>query len=563
MAHTGSYSRRLQVWLLLAAVSLTVEQVDGVWPLPQQILQSADRYSLSPQLFSFSYGKDSAAQTGCSVLDSAFKRYFSIIFPDFTKGTDNGLRYLWSEPKPFVVSVSVKSRGCDGYPDEDSDESYNLSVSDGQAVLRSVTVWGSLRGLESFSQLVHQDDYGSDAMAYSKLNVFHWHIVDDPSFPYQSRTFPDLSNKPDLLTPCYKGDVPSGSFGPVDPTVDTTYKFMERLLKEVKFVFPDSYVHLGGDEVSFACWQSNPNVRKFMEKMGFGKDFTKLESFYMESIMNMTAALNKTSIVWQDVFDYHERIPQDTVLEIWKGEHYQAELSKMTKAGHRVLLSAPWYINHISYGQDWRISYAVQPQNFSGTEEQKKLVIGGEVAMWGEYVDATNLTPRLWPRACAAAERLWSDEEKTLNADLAFPRLVEFRCELLRRGIQAEPLFVGHCKHEYNGLWQGLANPRRQRCRPIPTCPFLFPYIYMSSVKANKHEDLISKYDMSLLILCFTDHSFHSWHNVGDTWRRRGESAVIELVPPAAVMAGAAGAAQRSEPHQRQSDSDPPSAAFC
>lgn len=60
------------------------------------------------------------------------------------------------------------------------------------------------------------------------------------------------------------------------------------------------------------------------------------------------------------------QIPQDTVLEIWKGEHYQAELSKMTKAGHRVLLSAPWYINHISYGQDWRISYAVQPQNFSG-----------------------------------------------------------------------------------------------------------------------------------------------------------------------------------------------------
>uniref|UniRef100_A0A8C1YKQ0 Beta-hexosaminidase n=1 Tax=Cyprinus carpio TaxID=7962 RepID=A0A8C1YKQ0_CYPCA len=492
MAHTGTHSQPVRSCLLLVVVSVCVQQVHGVWPLPQQLHQSADRGCLSPQRFSFTYGRDSAAQTGCSVLDAAFKRYFSIIFPDFTKGSG-------------LLMLSVKTRGCDGYPDEDSDESYNLSVSEGQAVLRSVTVWGALRGLESFSQLVYQDDYGSyfinkteivdfprfafrgllldtsrhylplhailktlDAMAYSKFNVFHWHIVDDPSFPYQSRTFPDLSNKgafhpfthiytqsdvmrvieharmrgirvvpefdspghtqswgkgqPGLLTPCYKGGVPSGSFGPIDPTIDTTYKFMESLLKEVKFVFPDSYVHLGGDEVSFACWQSNPNVRKFMEKMGFGKDFTKLESFYME----------RTSIVWQDVFDYHERIPQDTVLEIWKGEKYQAELSRMTQAGHRVLLSAPWYINHISYGQDWRNSYAVQPQNFSGTEEQKKLVIGGEVAMWGEYVDATNLTPRLWPRACAAAERLWSNEEKTLNADLAFPRLEEFRCELLR-----------------------------------------------------------------------------------------------------------------------------------
>ncbi|KAE8296265.1 Beta-hexosaminidase subunit alpha [Larimichthys crocea] len=293
--------------------------------------------------------------------------------------------------RPFTVEVSVDHDDCESYPKEDSSERYNLTVSAGHASLNAETVWGAIRGLETFSQLVYQDDFGSyfvnkteiedfprfqfrgilldtsrhflpvqailktlDAMAYSKFNVFHWHIVDDPSFPYQSSTFPDLSSKgafrpvthiytqsdvrrvisharlrgirvlpefdspshtqswgkgqSDLLTPCYKGGAPSGTFGPVNPALSSTFQFMARLFKEVSSVFPDSYIHLGGDEVDFSCWKSNPDVRAFMQKMGFGTDFTKLEAFYIESIVNITSALNRTSIVWQDVFDNHERV---------------------------------------------------------------------------------------------------------------------------------------------------------------------------------------------------------------------------------------------------------------
>ena len=84
------------------------------------------------------------------------------------------------------------------------------------------------------------------------------------------------------------------------------------------------------------------------------------------------------------------QIPKDAVVEIWKGlpPAYAQELSSITKAGHRALLSAPWYINHIRYGQDWRDSYMVKPLNFSGvwsgravSAEYTGMLIGTEVLL--------------------------------------------------------------------------------------------------------------------------------------------------------------------------------------
>ncbi|XP_073440178.1 beta-hexosaminidase subunit beta isoform X1 [Dendrobates tinctorius] len=506
----------------------------SLWPLPQTVQLSAAYLYVHPAEFRIVHGAGSTAGPLCIVLQDAFRRYYEYIFGYSRRkdGAVNGIDPSSDYLSQLQVIITSEDNECFKFPHIKSDESYKLIIDDNGAVLQASQVWGALRGLETFSQLVYEDDTGSfivnktqitdaprfahrgvlldtsrhflplktiilnlDAMAFNKMNVLHWHIVDDQSFPYQSIVFPELSNmgayhpfthiytltdvrlvieyarfrgirvipefdspghtsswgkgQKDLLTPCYKDGQPSGSFGPVNPITNETYTFIHDLFKEISLVFPDKYLHLGGDEVDFSCWKSNPDISKFMSEHGFGTDYRKLESYYIQNILDIVTKFQKGYMVWQEVFDNHDQINPDTIVEVWKGENYQEELYNVTDAGLSAILSAPWYLDYISYGQDWQRYYKVEPLNFNGTTEQKQLVIGGEACLWGEFVDASNLMPRLWPRASAVAERLWSPKDVTSVGD-AYSRLIEHRCRMVRRGINAEPLYVGYCDYEPN-----------------------------------------------------------------------------------------------------------------
>ena len=61
---------------------------------------------------------------------------------------------------------------------------------------------------------------------------------------------------PGLLTDCYNGEEqPTGEKGPVNPVRNETYALLWAFLREAAGLFPDTYLHLGGDEVPFDCWQ--------------------------------------------------------------------------------------------------------------------------------------------------------------------------------------------------------------------------------------------------------------------------------------------------------------------
>lgn len=86
----------------------------------------------------------------------------------------------------------------------------------------------------------------------------------------------------------------------------------------------------------------------------------------------------------------------------------------------------------------------MEPSNFTGGAAADKagLVGGVEVCMWSEFVDASNFIAREWPRSAAVGERGWS-AKAVRDVDDARRRLHEFRCKLLARGINAEPITNG------------------------------------------------------------------------------------------------------------------------
>jgi len=174
------------------------------------------------------------------------------------------------------------------------------------------------------------------------------------------------------------------------------------------------------------------------------KSFSDLETLFEQRLLDMLKAQNTSYIVWQEIFDNGAKIAPDTVIDVWKGGNWQDEMANVSKAGFHSVLSAPFYLNYISYGEDWPKYYSVEPSNFTGGEEAdaKGLVGGVEVCMWSEFVDATNFISREWARAASVGERGWSPKA-VRDVDDARHRLHEFRCKLIARGIPAEPITNG------------------------------------------------------------------------------------------------------------------------
>ena len=314
-----------------------------------------------------------------------------------------------------------------------------------------------------------------DGMEAVKLNVFHWHLSDNQGFRAESRKFPLLQEKgsdglfytqeeirevvayahdrgirvvpefdmpghstawfvgyPDLASGPgpYQIDRNWGVLNPaMDPTRENTYTFLDTFIGEMAGLFPDAYFHVGGDECNGKEWDANPRIQQFMKDHGI-KDNAALQALFSARVQKIVAAHDRIMVGWDEVLQ--PGTPKDVVIQSWRGPQY---VGQAVKGGNRAMLSAPYYVD---LNQSAAEHYLADPEGDGSTtltSDESKRILGGEAAMWSEFVTPENVDSRIWPRTAAIAERLWSPRN-TRDVASMYARLAIISQKLEDYGLQ-------------------------------------------------------------------------------------------------------------------------------
>ncbi|EOY18353.1 Beta-hexosaminidase 1 isoform 2 [Theobroma cacao] len=373
------------------------ESLTYIWPLPSEFKSGNETLTVDPTLSLSVLGKGGDLK----ILREGFERYKKIIFKHvsgvsiFEKWIGIRSVYDISELRIIVNSDSEELQlGVD--------ESYTLSVAKndgksivGEATIEANTVYGALRGLETFSQLC-AFDYGTksvqvykapwyiqdkprfayrgllldtsrhylpidvikqiiESMSYAKLNVLHWHIIDEQSFPLEVPTYPDL----------WKG--------------------------------------------SYTKWE-----RYTVEDASEIVSFAKMRGIHVMAEVDVPGHAESWGAGYPDLWPTSScREPLDV------SKNFTFDLISGILSDIRKIF--PFELFHL----------------------------GGD-----EMADTSNVQQTIWPRAAAAAERLWSKREPVSARNItltALPRYQYFRCLLNRRGVQAAPATNKYARSPPNG----------------------------------------------------------------------------------------------------------------
>ena len=335
-----------------------------------------------------------------------------------------------------------------------------------------------------------------DAMSTVKMNVLHLHLSDDEGFRVESKIYPLLQEKgsngeyysqdqlrdlvkyahdrgiivvPEFDLPGHctsilaaypqlgsypaayrpskrfrldtirninvmkiKGILDSLATPTIDPTKEGTYTFFDAFIKEMTGIFTDPYFHVGADENNGVAWKHNPQIQIFMKAHGI-KTTDDLQAYFVQRMHRIAQTYHRRLIGWEEAFNTN--LSPDVIVQKWKLAAVDSLSNKVITHGNQLIISSGYYLDVFMPAY---IHYASDPVSTNVTNENAlKGILGGEAAIWTEMADRGNEETRVWPRAAAIAERLWSDK-RVKDADDMYRRLWVTDRELNANGLDEQ-----------------------------------------------------------------------------------------------------------------------------
>lgn len=250
-----------------------------------------------------------------------------------------------------------------------------------------------------------------EILAYAKYR--HINVVPEIELPGHSRAaleaYPELN-----CVGAGSGDI-NTNLGVYCAGSEQTFVFLENILKEVIDLFPSSYIHIGGDEVSKENWKKCSSCSQRMTAEGL-KDEHELQSYFIKRIERFLNNHKRTLVGWSEI--RQGGLAKNAVMMDWIGGGLES-----ASEGNDVVMSPG---NYCYFDHYQSLDYSTEPiaiacytplQQVYEFEpipkglalEKQHHILGAQANVWTEYIASQSyLDYMTFPRLSALSEVVWS-----------------------------------------------------------------------------------------------------------------------------------------------------------
>lgn len=277
------------------------------------------------------------------------------------------------------------------------------------------------------------------------------HIKVVPEIEMPGHASAAIASYPWLGSDDEKIEVP-GRFGKHFATFDVTnpkvVMFLKELLDEFIPLFNSDIIHIGGDEVKFEHWKTNPRIVQYTKDKGYASPMD-LQIAFSNDMSQYIASKGLRMMGWNEILgknlhggeitfnDPSQKVASNVIVQFWKGD--PKDMSAAAKDGYQVVNSYH-SATYLDYDFSLKHAYSFDPMPEGIPSEFRKNIIGSGCQMWGEWTpNATRVYKQSFPRIAAYAEVGWSVPEKK-NYESFIKRLRPLAKTWRVRGIEFDEI---------------------------------------------------------------------------------------------------------------------------